>query len=115
MTTIMIHTADQYGATKDLDNSKEWSNLINEEFKQQNAEEMKRGLPETPFYKNQDNLAVVARSEKFFVDKILSPLWNEWDRFLNGALVVQKKNIAISLKHWEEVCEEEETKAKQKK
>lgn len=30
-------------------------------------------------------MQVVCKSEKFFVDKIVSPLWMELDRFLNGA------------------------------
>lgn len=109
---VMVHTADLYVPTKNLGQAQKWSGRVNDEFAAQLVEEQRLGLPETPFYKGLDDPSVVARSEKFFVEKIVTPLWVEWDRFLNGSLKVHRENLANTQKYWNELSDKLE-KAKQ--
>jgi hypothetical protein len=106
---VMVHTADLYVPTKELAQACMWSGLVNDEFKAQLKEEQRLGLPETPFYKGLDDLSVVARSERFFVQKIVTPLWVEWDRFLNGALAVQIGNLGKTQKYWDDLSDKLES------
>lgn len=82
---------------------------MNDEFKAQLADEQRLGLPETPFYRGLDDPSVVAKSEKFFVSKIVTPLWVEWDRFLNGALTVQISNLGKTQKYWDDLSDKLES------
>ena len=50
--------------------------------------EKELGLPETPFYKNLHIMKNVAKSETFFIAKIVEPLWVQMDRFVDGSLIV---------------------------
>ena len=102
---ILVHTADLYGPTKKLENAKTWSSLVNSEFKAQQAEEQKQGIPETPWYKGLDDMATVSKSEKFFVDKIVTPLWVELDRFQNGGLKDHRENLKKTQSYWEEMAD----------
>ena len=97
---ILVHCADLYGPTKQLDNAKKWQSLVNAEFVGQLENEKRLGLPETPWYKGQDDMRVVAKGEKFFVEKLVIPLWIEVDRFLEGALVEQVENLESTIKYW---------------
>lgn len=98
----IVHTSDLYVPTKQVDHSSKWSILINDEFMAQNKAEKENNLPETPFYKNLDKMKVRAKSEKFFVEKIVTPLWVELDKFVGGnSLETQLKNLKLNLAFWE--------------
>jgi cAMP-specific phosphodiesterase 4 len=97
----IVHTSDLYVPTKKVDAAIRWSRLVNQEFINQNLEEKTSGLPETPFYKNLDKPEVMSKSEKFFVEKLVTPLWVELDRFCEGALEVQLSNLKQNLAYWE--------------
>jgi cAMP-specific phosphodiesterase 4 len=71
--SIMCHTSDLYTPTKAQEVSRSWVERLNSEFKNQWDCERESGLPETPFFKGLDNHAVVAKSEMFFVGKIVMP------------------------------------------
>ena len=110
----IVHTSDLYVPTKKVDAAVRWSKLVNQEFINQNLEEKTSGLPETPFYKNLDKPEVMSKSEKFFVEKLVTPLWVELDRFCEGALEVQLANLKQNQAYWEaEVKRLEELKAGQ--
>lgn len=108
----LVHTADLYVPTKKVEHSARWSLLINQEFMNQNTAEKETGLPETPFYQNLDKLEVRYKSEKFFVDKIVSPLWIEMDRFTEGGLEVQLTHLKENLAYWTSELEKVEKENK---
>lgn len=110
----LIHTSDLYVPTKKVEHSARWSMLINQEFINQNQAEKNSGLPETPFYKNLDKPEVRYKSEKFFVEKIVSPLWIEMDRFTEGGLEVQLKHLKDNLEYWTVELDKVEQEKKQK-
>ena len=107
LTGLVVHTADLYVPTKPQAIAKQWSSMINQEFINQNQLEKKLKIPETPFYKNLDVMKVVAKSENFFISKIVSPLWIEMDRFLDGVLKKQRKNLKNNEEYWKKVLQEE--------
>lgn len=112
----IVHTSDLYVPTKKSPAAYRWSQLINQEFMNQNTAEKSSGLPETPFYKNLDKPEVVAKSERFFVEKIVQPLWVEMDRFTEGALEVQIENLKQNVAFWDKELKkiEDEKAATQK-
>lgn len=101
LTGMVIHTCDLYVPTRKCEDAVRWSALVNREFIEQNKEEKAKGLPETPFYKNLEQPDVMGRSEKFFVEKIVSPLWTQMDLFLEGKLRGHRDNIQECLSYWE--------------
>lgn len=105
---MLIHTCDLYVPVKPNEVSIVWSSLINKEFMNQNKQERELGLPETPFYKNLDNLKVVAKSESFFIARIVEPLWVQVDRFLEGCLTKQRTNLKINEEYWRNILAKEE-------
>lgn len=111
---MIVHTSDLYVPTKAQVVATKWSSLINQEFIQQNKKEKENGLPVTPFYKNLHIMKVMAKSESFFTEKIVGPLWIELDRFVNGSLKKQKENIKKCTQYWKQVLKEEEEKEKAK-
>jgi hypothetical protein len=102
LTGMVIHTCDLYVPTRKRNDAIRWSALVNREFIDQNREERSKGLPETPFYKNLDKPEIMGRSEKFFVEKIVSPLWKQLDFFLEGKLKAHQDNIQDCLAYWED-------------
>ena len=102
MTGMVVHTCDLYVPTRKLKDAVRWSALVNREFIDQNKEERSKGLPEVPFYKNLEQPDIMGRSEKFFVEKIVSPLWKQLDIFLEGKLKRHNDNIVSTLEYWEE-------------
>ena len=109
----IVHTSDLYVPTKQVEASREWSRLVNLEFMNQNLEERARGLPETPFYKNLDNPEIMSKSERFFIEKLVTPLWVEMDRFTEGSLLTQLRNLKSNLQYWESEVKRLETQAKE--
>lgn len=99
---MVTHTCDLYVPTRKLQDAIKWSALVNKEFMEQNKEEKLKGLPEVPFYKNLDQPKILANSEKFFVEKIVSPLWKQLNTFLEGKLKSHEDNLKITLNYWEE-------------
>lgn len=106
---MIIHTCDLYVPTKPTAVSTKWTALVNKEFINQNLKEKELGLPETPFYKNLTDIKVMARSENSFISNIVSPLWKQLDRFVNGELALILKNIETNQNYWKKVFESEET------
>jgi cAMP-specific phosphodiesterase 4 len=98
---MVIHTCDLYVPTRKLPDAIRWSALVNKEFIEQNKEEQARKLPEVPFYKNLEKPEVMGKSEKFFVEKIVSPLWKHLDTFLEGKLKNHKENIVACVDYWD--------------
>ena len=86
LTAMIVHTNDLYVPTKSCKLAIKWSRLVNAEFINQNVEEVKRTLPITPYYTNLEKTLVMAKSESFFIAKIVTPLWKSMDRFLKGSL-----------------------------
>lgn len=105
LTHMVLHTSDLYVPTKKVENAIRWNSLVCEEFMAQNAHEKKLGLPETPTCKNLDIPLNRASNERFFVEKLVTPLWIELDKFVDEALVVQRANLRAVLKHWAEQVE----------
>ena len=79
----------------------------------QNMREKELGLPETPFYKNLHIMKNVAKSETFFISKIVEPLWVLMDRFVDGSLIVHRKNITLNHENWVRVQKQAEDKEKE--
>ena len=110
---LMVHASDLYTPTKPTEVSRIWVQLLNKEFVGQSKAEKERGLPETPFFKGLDSLAVVAKSEIFFVGKLVQPLWQKVNNIFKKTLVIQAKNIDINLEYWKKTLEIEESKEHQ--
>lgn len=83
--SVMCHTSDLYTPTKREEVSRAWVERLNLEFKNQWDCEREKGLPETPFFMGLESKAVVAKSEMFFVGKIVMPLWQKVDQALGGS------------------------------
>lgn len=113
LTGQIIHTSDLYVPTKKVEFSKRWSALVNQEFMNQNQAEKDSGLPETPFYKNLDKRDVRSKGEKFFVEKIVMPLWIEMDRYTEGSLETHLQNLKDNLAFWTKEVEEAEAEKEQ--
>lgn len=102
---IMVHSADLYVPTLPLERSAKWSTLVNQEFMEQSNFEVENNLPITPFYQGLEDPIKRAKSEKFFVSAIVSPLWSEVNRFLKGEISYLINNVATAEKHWEDEAE----------
>lgn len=100
---VLVHCADLYTPTKEHPNCMEWAKLLNAEFLSQVKMEEKLGLPVTPWFVKLGDPVEMAKGEKFFIQKIVRPLWVEVDRFFEGKLAGHISNIDKSYKFWEEI------------
>lgn len=102
---VLLHTCDLYVPTLDTKRSMKWSKLVNTEFINQSNYEIANMLPVTPFLKGLEDMKKQANSEKFFITKIVNPLWLEVDRFLQGDLAQRLSNIEENLINWGEILQ----------
>lgn len=105
-TGIIIHSCDLYSSTKKFENAKKWSYKINSEFTQQIKDEEKLGLPITPYMRDLDKPAVLAKAEIGFIKFVQRPIWIVVNDFFNNKLEFIMKNIEDNIKKWENVFEE---------
>ncbi|KRX08648.1 hypothetical protein PPERSA_03519 [Pseudocohnilembus persalinus] len=82
----ILHTADFTGGAKPFPISRIWSERVNQEFTAQYIEEGKRGLPQTPFFKDLDKPHIAAKGEIGFFKFIVQPLWDLLNEFTEGEL-----------------------------
>ena len=101
--SLIIHTNDLFTPAKKPNISMVWANRINREFMDQLNHEKKIDLPPTPFLVGLDNLEIRAKSEGFFYDKIVEPLWGLMDRVLEGGLHEQMKQVKDNREVWRKV------------
>lgn len=100
---IMIHSCDLYSATKKFNYAQEWSRKVNEEFTMQTQDEAKLGLPVTPYMKDLDKVAVLAKAEIGFIKFVQRPVWNTVNIFFDNQLAFILGNIDDNIKKWEEI------------
>lgn len=108
MIGVLLHCCDLYTPVLPWKDSVMWSMRLNKEFRAQTSEELELGIPLTPFLVGLDDKQKLANSEKGFIGGIVTPLWLEVDRFLQGALQDRLKNIENNVKNWEKIKEGEE-------
>ncbi|EGR30482.1 hypothetical protein IMG5_131080 [Ichthyophthirius multifiliis] len=101
LTGMIIHTADFTGASKKFPLSKQWSEKINQEFFMQYQEEGLRGVSQTAFMKDLDQLPIMSKAEKSFLNVIVLPLWQNLNDFYEGELQVNINNLNNSIEQWE--------------
>lgn len=112
---ILMHTCDLYVPTLEVSQSMKWSKLVNLEFIDQSKCEISNNLLVTPFLLGLEDMKKQANSEKFFVTKIVQPLWMEVDRFLQGELSTRLAFIQKNLSNWEEILQQELRKEQEEK
>lgn len=67
---------------------------------------MKLGIPVTPFFKNLDVPAVMAKNEIGFLSYVVLPLWVSLDRFVEGDLDECISNIKGNIEQYKKIAEE---------
>ncbi len=93
----MIHCADLYGPCKPLEESKKWSDMINQEFFSQLEKEEQQNLPVTKFFKDLKNPSESFANQIFFIEKIVKPLWVSLDNFLDKPFEKELVNLNLNL------------------
>lgn len=108
MIGVLLHCCDLYTPALPWNASVMWNMRLNKEFRAQSEEESSMNIPLTPFLVGLESKQKLANSEKYFITQIVTPLWLEVDRFLQGAVKVRLKNIDDNIQHWKRVSEGEE-------
>jgi hypothetical protein len=101
---LLLHTADLYTPAKEYSISRIWADRINQEFIEQLKCEEKFELPVTPFYKGLEDIVTRAKSESFFINCIVSPLWGLLDRILANDLRQQLSQIQLNGEKWKKLA-----------
>lgn len=104
MIGVLLHCCDLYTPALPWKDSVQWNMRLNKEFRAQSQEEAELSLPLTPFLVGLEDIKKVGNSEKYFLTGIVTPLWLEVDRFLQGAVTERLKNIEENMKKWEMVA-----------
>ena len=105
-TGFIIHACDLYSSTKKFAIAKEWSYKINAEFTHQIQDEEKLGLPITPYMRDLDKPAILAKAEIGFIKFIQRPIWNVLNIFFDCKIAFVMTNIDENIKKWESILEE---------
>lgn len=108
MIGVLLHCCDLYTPALKWKDSVKWNMRLNKEFRDQSEEEAGKNIPLTPFLVGLDNTQKLANSEKYFITAIVTPLWLEVDRFLQGAIQNRLKNIEENLIHWRRISDGDE-------
>lgn len=112
--SLIIHTSDLYTPSKESSISMVWAERINKEMLGQLEHERKLDLPITSFYVGLDNIQTQAKSEGFFIEKIVYPLWALLDNVFDGALDPQLKQMKQNRENWKKIQDGEEVKIKKR-
>ena len=102
---LIMHTSDLYAPSKEFEISKNWADMVNQEFTNQYKKEQDLGIPQTSFFKDLDNRIVMAKSETFFVGKIVLPLWEITNQIMAGALNQEVEQCKKNLQNWKDVAD----------
>ena len=103
---MIIHGCDLYSSTKQFSVARQWSSKINNEFTLQTQDEEKLGLPITPYMRDLNKPAVLAKAEIGFIKFIQRPIWNTLNNFFDNKLDFIMNNIDGNVKNWENILEE---------
>ena len=102
---MIVHSSDFAGSIKEFKICEEWSMRVNQEFTKQYKVETELNLPQTPFMKDLENRAIVAKNEAGFLKVIVYPLYEALNSFYENAKILKifKDNIDTNIKRWEEI------------
>jgi GAF domain-containing protein len=79
---MIVHSADLSNPVRrPFEISRQWANLVGEEFTAQAEREVAMGLPVSPLMEKSDPISCANR-EKNFIDFVILPLWKTVSRFL---------------------------------
>lgn len=113
--SLVMHTADLYTPSKKYKISSKWADRINKEMLNQLEHERKLDLPVTTFYVGLDQIDIRAKSEGFFIEKIVYPLWSLLDTIFEGGLEEQLKQMKENRNNWKKIQEGKEVKTAREK
>eukprot|EP01017_Pseudomicrothorax_dubius_P049119 TRINITY_DN9085_c0_g1_i1.p1 TRINITY_DN9085_c0_g1~~TRINITY_DN9085_c0_g1_i1.p1 ORF type:complete len:142 (-),score=28.67 TRINITY_DN9085_c0_g1_i1:140-565(-) len=97
---FLTHCCDLSGSMKKFPESREWSIRVSQEFSAQCKEEQELDLPVTPYMKDLDNKAVMAKQEIGFLTFVTLPLWKLANESLNNQLEHLVSNVEQNIAEW---------------
>jgi len=108
---IILHTADFHGCAQKFSLSRQWSQRINFEFTEQYNEEKLLGIPQTPYLKDLNIKAVMAKNEIGFMKFIVKPLWEALNSYLKDEIAVSVSNLVANVREWNNILEIEQERS----
>ncbi|CAD8092206.1 unnamed protein product [Paramecium sonneborni] len=102
---FLTHAADFFGAAKQYQVARAWSERLRKEFQAQSQLEDIIGIAQTPYLRNLDNEVQYAKNEAGFLKVIVKPIYESLNNYSDGALQLQVANINLSIKKYEEIIE----------
>lgn len=109
---LLLHAADISVPTRPVEQSQIWAAKVRQEFINQFDEEVKLGLPITPYFKDLKNWASSCANEISFISNIAKPLYEDLNALLQGDLAVPLKNLELNLQNWIDLLEKEKEQEK---
>ncbi|XP_044006194.1 uncharacterized protein LOC122851187 isoform X2 [Aphidius gifuensis] len=103
---ISLKCADISNPCRPWDISRKWSYKVCEEFFRQGDYERQLNLPVTPLCDRQT--ISIPKIQSGFFQFVVTPLYNEWNRFLgDGLSIILMKNLKSNQQKWENLIAQE--------
>jgi len=104
LASMLVHCADLSNPAKPFPQAREWALRISQEFRNQVEAEEKRGLPVTPFMVGLEEEQKVYKQETGFIGFVVKPLWEAFNRIVEGQCDEQVANLEENLARYKELA-----------
>ncbi|KAJ3386740.1 High affinity cAMP-specific 3',5'-cyclic phosphodiesterase 7A [Lobulomyces angularis] len=101
---MAIKCADVNNPSKPLEQSKNWTELVMEEFYRQGDREREKGVPISMFYDR--NNPDVPKCQIGFIDYIVYPIFETWQMFMEEDVKVHIENVMMNKGYWKKLLDQ---------